>query len=857
MLLGEWARRVWYLLNRSRRERELELEMAAHRELMGDRRAFGNLLKLREDARDAWGWTWLDRTWQDARHAGRMLRRAPGFTLAATSILSAGIGLNLALFHMFNVAVLQPPAIEDPATLVRFMRQAPTFTSTGLPYPATEFIAAHNSVLSAVLTRIQTHVSWADNPEDRLRAAFVSPNWFSELGYDAAAFGRVLTETHDAPADAPPVVIVSHEFWRSRLHGAPDVAGRTVRINGRPTTIVGVAPARFPGLELRDPQVWLPIQHVDYFLPGIVVKEGWRSHNTEMYARLRPGVSAAAAADALRPTLQALARVRPDDFHVDERLEPATGDVHFRFAPDRRELFAVASLAGALTLLVLVVASANLGNLVLSRAIDRLRELSLRVALGASRGRILRHLLVEAAALATLGAAGGIVLGTWGAQVLARYLEFPAYLDLAPDWTLVAVGYGVALVALLAFGAIPAWIVSRRELSSAIKDGGQQMSAGLSRARFRTVLVAAQVAGCCVLLVVAGAMTRGLLRLLSSDLGFAYERVAVVEASLERTGLRGAAARAYWDRVAETLAAQPEVDGLALMTPAPLGDMMAVSGYDRAPGLEVSVVQVQPQFFTLMDIPLLAGRSFGPADGPGQAVIISRRLALAMYGSLDVVGKPFPLPDGKTSIVGVVGDAPVVRVRAAGVAEQYEPLDPERADDLVLIARARAHPEVLLPPMRQAVRAADDRMTPRTRLLRDDYEKQLRGPRLASLVAGMISLLVLTLASLGIFGVVAYAVAMRTKEIGIRRALGASDHAIRRLVLRQLTWPVGAGMVLGTAAGVPAARLLAHAPFHLAALDAAAPAAALCVFSATAVAAALLPASRALRTDPLRALRYE
>ena len=330
-----------------------------------------------------------------------------------------------------------------------------------------------------------------------------------------------------------------------------------------------------------------------------------------------------------------------------------------------------------------------------------------------------------------------------------------------------------------------------------------------------------------------------------------------MEASLERTGHRGAAARAYWDRVAETLAAQPDVDGLALMTPAPLGEMMAVSGYDRAPGLQVSVVQVQPQFFAVMDIPLIAGRSFDPGDVHGRAVIISRRLAIAMYGSLDVLGKPFPLPDGTTPIVGVTGDAPVVRARPAGVAEQYEPLDPERADDLVLIARARVDPEALLAPMRQAVRAADERMTPRTRLLRDDYEKQLRGPRLASLIVGSIGLLVLTLASLGIFGVVAYAVAMRTKEIGIRRALGASDNAIRSLVLRQLTWPVGVGMVVGTAAGVPAARLLAAAPFHLAALDAAAPLAALCVFAVTALAAALLPASRALRTDPLRALRYE
>src|SRR5687768_15356227 len=235
MSLGEWSRRIWYRLNRARVERDLEDEMAAHREMMGDTRRFGNTLKLREESRDAWGWGGLDRLGQDLRQAFRTLRHVPSFSLTAIVILSAGIGLNLTFFHLLNVTALQPLAVKDPATLVRLERRGKTFSSSGVPFPATQFIREHNTVLSAVLTHRPGEIVWDGDAAARIDAAFVSANWFSELGYDAVA-GRVFSEADEA-AGALPAVVVSHQFWRTRLGSNPEVVGATLRLNDRPVTV--------------------------------------------------------------------------------------------------------------------------------------------------------------------------------------------------------------------------------------------------------------------------------------------------------------------------------------------------------------------------------------------------------------------------------------------------------------------------------------------------------------------------------------------------------------------------------------------------------------------------------------------
>ena len=855
-MLGEWGRRIWYLLNRSRIERELEIEMAAHREMMGEPRGFGNVLRLREESRAVWGWGWLDRAVQDVRHAARVLRRTPAFAITAVLILSGGIGLNLTFFQLLNVTALQPPAVEDPSTLVRFWRRGRHFASSGMPFPATQFIRQHNSVLSAVLTRVHGSVDWDGDAASKIAVAFVSANWFDELGY-SASLGRVFTESLDEQADAPPVVVVSDQFWRTRLGADLQIVGSSLRLNDRAVTLAGVAPPDFPDIDLQNPQMWLLIHQIDYIDPGTAFKQSWNDNNTGFYARLREGISEQAAADGLAPTIAAMAQAHPREFQADEWLEPATGDERFIYWRERRDLMTLAALVGGLMLLVLCVASANLGNLVLSHAIGRLRELSVRAALGATRGRILRHILLECGLLAAAGALGGIALGYTSVRVLAAIVELPPFLDFTPDRRLFAAAFAAAFVAMLVFGLAPAWMVSRRDLIHALKDGGQQASSGLARARLRLTLVAAQVIGCCALLVVAGAMTRGLQRLLFAHPGFSFDRVALLDASLARTGMTPDVARAYWAEVARAMIGNPEVQQVALAYPAPLGGGVSESRYGADSGpLTITNMRVDPAFFSVLEIPLLAGRNFGPNEDP-TAVIISRRVAMTMYGTLDVVGNGYPRSQPARTIVGVAGDALVAELRASNTGEEYGPLTRDGHQAAVLLAKARTDPRRLLTPMRAAARAADSRVLPETRLLRGEYEQRLRAPQLTSTIAALIAALVLTLACLGIFGVIAYAVKLRAKEIGIRRALGADTPRVIAVLLRQLAWPVIIGMVIGTGVGLLASRLLGRQPFYLAVPDATAPTAALLVFAVTALTAAVVPASRAMRTDPVQALRHE
>jgi predicted permease len=850
---------------------DLDREIRAHLELEAEervaagtpaddardaaRRVFGNVTRIREDARAVWIAPWVDHVQQDLRYAARRLRRAPGFALTAIVILIAGIGLNLAFFQLLNVAVLRPLPVADLDTLVRFDRITKRFSSNGIPFPATQFIRDHNDVLSAVLTSSASDVVWGDDPNDRLDALYVSANWFAELGYGAAR-GRVFMEAVDERPDADPVIVVSDEFWRTRLQSEP-VAGRTVRVNDRLATVVGVAPRGFPGLRLDDTQVWLLIHQVDYFNAGTAFKADWGAHNTQLYGRLKSGVSPLAAQEGLRGTIRELASVRPAEFAPDEVLQPYSGRDGFRGPRDRAELRTIALLAGGVMLIVLVVACANLSSLVLSHTINRLREFSLRAALGATQSRILRQLLVESALLTGVAGVGGLLMGHWGARFAAAHISLPPYVDFTPDWRVIAATCVIGFIATSAIGFVPAWVLTRRDLVAAMKDGGQQASSGLARARFRLFSIAWQVTGCCVLLIVAGTAVRGLQRMLSTEFGFEFERVAILEASLGRYGIGGETARVYWDEVKRILDATPDVEHVALASHAPLAASANRSIYNDAPRLSVTHTTVEPSFFPLLRIPILTGRNFEPNDVPGSVAIIGRRLAVEMYGTTDVLGKGFPRLKPARTIVGVAADAPLVNVTATNVAELYSPVGHGDYRGLVLLASARSNPQRLLLPMRDAARAADPRVLPKTSLPMAQFEERVKGRRVATLIASLTAALAQFLACSGIFGLVACASTMRTQEIGIRRALGADSGSVIVLLLRQLAIPTGLGMALGTMAGMAVGRVLEGEPFYLPATDVVTPAIALAVFALTAAGAALVPAFRALRVDPLLALRHE
>jgi predicted permease len=822
------------------------------------RRAFGNVLTVREDARAVWTPVWVDHALQDLRYALRRLRRAPAFTAVAILVLTVGVGLNLGFFQLLNVAVLQPPRVAGIETLVRFDRVTKRFSSNGFPYPATQFIRQHNDVLGAVLTSSASDVVWGppdNDTNDRVEALFVSANWFSELGYGAAR-GRTFIEGTDDRPDAAPGVVVSYDFWQTRLHGQP-VEGQVVRVNARPATLLGVAPQGFPGLRLGDTQVWLPIEQMEYFNPGSPFTHDWSAHSTQLYARLRDGITAAAAQAGLRATVAELARIRPSEFEPDEVMQAYEGRTGFRTLRDRTKTRAVALLIGGLMLLVLAVACANLSSLVLSQAISRSREFSVRGAIGAGRWRLVRQQLVETAIVAAAGTACGVLAGYWFARFIAVQTYLPRYLDLSPDWRMIAVACAIAAGVTLVTGFVPAWTVTRRDLLSAIRDGGHQASRSLARGRFRLVLIGSQIAGCCVLLIAAGSMLHGLRQMMATDLGFEFRQIAVLDPLLSRYGIGGEAARAYWTHVKEALASNPDVDRLALASHAPLASSGSRSRYTSAPRLTVTSIVVEPEFFDVLRIPLLAGRSFTPQEHDAPVVVVSRRLALEMYGSLDVIGRGFPVSSADRTIVGVAADAPLIYATATNMAEIYRPAGLRNLGDLKLLARARADPARLLLPLRESAQRADGRVLPRVSLARSRYEERLHGSRLMSLIAGLTSALALALVCVGVFGLVAQDVAMRTKEIGIRRALGAGGASIVRTLVRQLSTPIALGTAVGILAGLALTRALEAEPFYLPETNALIPAIALAILAVTTAAATFRPASRAVGTDPLRALRQD
>ena len=861
-----FIRRVWHLLNRRRFERELTREMRDHRDQMRDPSSFGqDTHRFIEQSRDAWGWNWLDDAMQDLSVGVRALLKSPSFAITATLILSFGIGLNLTLYQTMNGALLRPPAIKGSESVARFQRSGPHWTSTSVAYPVAEFVKANNAVLSAVMVETGSNLAWGPDAAEQIESSFVSTNWFDELGY-GPLHGRLFSEALDANADVPPAVL-GFTFWRSHLGGDPGVVGKTVFLDRKPVIVVGIAPQNLPAFDFEVPDIYLPVTLREYFYPQSPFRTAWNSDNVAMYARFKPGVSRSDVRESMRATMQTIA-TEHSNVEKGQWLEPLMAADNFMRPKERRDTLAIVSLIAMLTSLVLIVAAANLGNLVMSRATGRVRELGVRMALGARRGRIIRQLVVESIPMVALGTVGSLAFAAAASGLIASLAEFPPYIDLRIDWHTMAVAMAMASLALIVVGLLPAWKVAQQHLIDGLKDGGQHVSRTLDRALVRRVMMTAQVAGSCLLLIVAGMMARSLQRVLLSDLGFDYQKAAVLEMPLGRYGFNAEQARTQWDTVKERVVANPEVEAAAIVTAPPLGGRENETAYDSLHGLIAMPQSVDPEYFAVMRIPLLSGRLFAPREE--HVVVISRRLALEMYGSLDVLGQDFPrtadkgrsraqdvarLAPPEGTIVGIVGDAHSIKISATDVTELYKPLATSDFSLVWLVARARTNADRLPPVLREAASIVP-RVTPTAHAMHEDFDRRTRGPRIASAISAGIGALTLALACLGIFGVVSYGVALRTKELGIRMALGANRGALLRVVLWQVAIPIAIGLVVGLTASVPAGRALAGEPFYLESLDPAVLVTALVMFLAAALSAAAVPALNVLRSNPLESLRH-
>jgi predicted permease len=840
--MKEFFRRIGYLFSRNRRRRELEDEMAFHREMTERsgiperKRSFGNSTRLQEQAREAWGWTWIDRLIQDLRYGARTLARAPGFTLTALLILAIGIGVNVAAFSLFDMVALKPLPVRDPGSIVRLERRSPSNSATEMPYPSVEFYRDHARTLSAAIAVLGVPPMQVDDDLRPASASFFTPNYFTELG-TVPAYGRLLDPVQDG-AGAAPAVVLNYGFWQRRFGGNPSVVGKVIHLNKKPVTVIGITPYAFATLGGQGPDLWLPMAQQPYLVEGSKVLTDASDSSVRMWGRLAPGVTVTAAEEELRTLTGELRRQHPKDIWDNEHLHISPGG-HLQVM--QPQMYQVSAMIAVLTLLILAVACANLGGLLLARAVTREREMGIRVAIGASRKRIFRQLLTESLLLATLGAAAGLTLGYIVLEIALNAFDAPKWLSAAPDWRVLLFTIGVTLAATLFFGLAPALQIVRQRHRRTIA---------------RQILMGAQVAASCVLLIVAGLLVRATRHALYSDPGFGYEQLLSIDSQLGKHGYTPAAAKAYLDQMQERLRSLPGVRSVSLVSLPPLGH--SVSDFEQEIGGRRVLVypnSVAPEFFNTMGIPLILGRSFHL--GEKNAIIVSQSLARQQWPGQNPLGQPVQDGTSKDFVVGVASDAHINALSDDDAAEEYWPAQQDDMPGMVIILRASSEPGQLAPQVKSISEGLDSKLFPEIRQVKLLYHDSVSGIEKIAMVVSLIGFVAVFIAGIGILGLVAYSVTQRTKEIAIRIALGAPATQVVSSVLRQFSWPVLLGVAAGAGATCAFSQILRRTLYGVSNLDPLSYAAAIVVLLAIIAIAAFLPARRALKLDIARTLHEE
>ncbi|MEO8358422.1 MAG: ABC transporter permease [Vicinamibacteria bacterium] len=853
-------RRLHYLLNRRRLDNELAEEMEFHREMAAKSGGMpmGDALRLREDSREAWGWTWIDRLGQDLRYSFRMMRTSPGFSFAAVLVLGIGIGATVAAFSAFNMIVLRKLPIRDPDTILRFQRQGPKEFWSDVPYTHTVFYREHAKTLSTVLALTSARLVVEEDEKSPI-TYFVTSDFLSELGASARV-GRIFTAADDGP-QAPPVVVLGHGFWQSRFAGDPLVVGKTIHLNGKTATIIGVAAQEFSGLGADAPGFWAMIGQHPYFVHGSEITTdftGQRNSGVVMWGRLCPGATAAGAETELATLAAQLRQAHPDDVWEGERLPSEPGGYAQNVGSTNRgsdrppslrtRLYPIFGLVGALVLLIFAVACGNLGSLLLARGAARQREMSIRVSVGAGAGRLIRQLFTESLVLAAMGSIVGLVLGSVVLRVILVWTDAPAWLDPSPDARVVFFALAVGCAAAIFFGLTPALHIAKQKA---------RMTFG------RTFLIGAQVASSCVLLIVAGLLIRAFDRVTSSSPGFEYQHVISIDPDLGSHGYSPARARTYIDDLRSRLLATPGVESVGVSSTPPLGGSRIMASVEvEGRQLDIYIHQVDASYLSTMKIPIVRGRDLAPGDT--RSILVSESMARRRWPNEDALGKPFSTgsvdEDGKPidfTVVGVAGSARSLALKDPEAVEMYRLVGENGFAGVTLLVRTAGAPETLTSVAMKAAKALDPEITPRVQLLKTLFRQNVRDVERSAFAVTALGVIALLVACLGIVGLVAYAVSQRTKEIGIRMALGAEPTHILTSLAHQFQRTVVVGLIVGVAGAAALSQALRRELYGLSTLDPVSYIAAVTLFIFVVGLAALLPARKALRVDPLTALRCD
>ncbi len=817
----------------------------------------------------------METLWQDLRLGLRSLIKSPLFTAAVVLTLGLGVGANAAVFTIVNRLLLKPLPVRDPGGLyvlaIQHEGNEDLHTLSWLDYEDYRKSGTFEDLAAYTIGFVGLS---ADQRAERVAVSYVTSNYFSMLGVPPA-FGRVLQPGEAAQPGSDPIVVLGHSYWRRRFNADPSVVGRRVIVNGQPFTIAGIVPRSFQGAyALVEFDAYLPLtmQPPDEYQNMASKRD---EHTLHVIGRLKPGLTrgrAQAAVDVLAKQLQTQypdtnktvrARVIP------ERLARPEAN-----AADSAPV--VAGIFLVLVALVLLVACVNVINLVMVRATVRQRELAVRAALGAGRGRLIRQLLTESVLLAIFGGIAGAFIGRWSIALLSRIQlpgDLPFRFDFSFDWRVFAYIGMVALVAGIGVGILPALRASRTELNAALREGGRGSSDSGARQRVRSILVVGQVAISLVLLVAAGLFVRSAMSAASIDLGFDPSHVLNASVDVAQQGYDEKKGRAFFDELLRRARQLPGVESASFAYSVPLG-YYNVAAYLEIEGQPVSdkarkpiagFNDVGPEYLETMRPRLVKGRFITSQDDERSrpVAVVNETMANRFWPKQDPIGRRFrstDLDNHWLEIVGVVHDGKQTGLFDDNRSYFFVPLAQHYRSLRVLQLRAAGDPAALTPLVIREIRALDPDLPVFDVVT---MERMLDGPngffllRMGALFGGAMGLLGLMLALVGVYGVVSYAASQRTQEIGVRMALGAGRREILSLVLGRGLLLVAVGVGVGTAAALGLSRMVSNLLFGISSMDPITFIGVPLLLAAMAILASYVPASRATRIDPAIALRGE
>jgi predicted permease len=869
--MGHLFRRLRYWLRHRDAEAALREELDFHRSLkqqeleangvpatdarFAARREMGNVTLAREDSRAQWVWPWLESVWQDTRIATRALVRQPGFTLLSVLVLGVAIGLNTTLFTVFAGLALRPmTGITDAGRVVTVSGLNPQgrFPS-GMSYPEFRHLATESRTLAGLSATRTTSVSLESGGTVRSTITYaVSGNYFEMLGV-RMAHGRGFRRDEDVAGDPRPVVVLGYGLWQSRFGADPSLVGKTVRMNDASYTVVGIAPPEFTGRDGAAMRLWVPIASLPVLRPHDPEERDLTRADiccVNVIGRLGDGVSR----DRARADLQLLSDAFRDGFSQPSR-PIVLGGTQYLGPRDTNTAIAVIGGLFVALVLVLLLACANVGNLVLARAAARTGEIGVRLSLGAGRPRLVRQLLTEGFVLALLASAAGVAVATWlPGIVLTTLAGQPAPFAIETDASVVAYAILLAGLACVAFALAPALHATRAAAAVSLR----QTTPGRSAVRLRSVLLGVQVAVTVILLTSAGLLLRGVERARLIDPGFRADGLMLATFELPEGTYDIPRATAFLADLASSLR-ESGLESFGFTTTQPFagftrfaGVRLPGQGEERTQGIEF--ISVSAEYFQTLGVPMTAGRAFTAGDRERPVAIVNESAARRFWSGQNAVGQSLVIVEGPTlEVVGVLKDAHIDDFDQV-TPLLFLPLARAQADDFPrLIFRSED------PAAAALVTSTVTRMESRARLeivpLTAGLEDELIELTLAPLAASVLGLFGLGLATVGMFGVFGYVVRQRTREIGIRIALGARSAEIIRLVLTGTSRPVLAGLIAGILGALGASQVLRSELYGVSPLDPLTYGAVALLLSAAAMAASYLPARRAVRLDPTQALR--